>query len=188
MGGRATIDANEQRVQGKFILQANADKDVTFEFTSTILFGSQREDFVFSLVRDTLRVIDRERGTYYEGERAEEFLQSSLEMEFEVANALHLMTGGRPPCAQLSDIETASGSDGEMSVSGKSDGESFRLLFAPGNGLLTEAVWPVRVDRGSKDRLKVEYSWSAPSDDPVLNRVVMRLEGREWRCRLVASN
>ena len=188
VAGRATIDADEQRVQGKFILQANAEKDVTFEFTSTMLFGSQREDFVFSLVRDTLRVIDRERGSYYEGERAEQFLQSSLEMEFAVANALHLMLGGRPACDVLANIETGSGSEGDLTVRGKSEGESFRLVFAPGSRLLTEAVWPIRVGGERKDRLKITYRWSGPKDDPGLDEVVMRLEGRQWRCRLVGSN
>ncbi|MCZ6765349.1 MAG: hypothetical protein O7D32_00315 [bacterium] len=186
--GRATIDANEQRLQGKIILQATPDGDVTFEFTSTVLFGAHREDFVFSLVRDTLRVIDRERGIYHEGEAAEEFLQTSLEMEFELTNALHLTLGGRPACARLEWVEMRLGSDGGVSVRGKTEGESFRLVFAAGNGRLTEAVWPVRLGEGTNDRLKVRYRWSGPSEDPRLDEVVMQLEDRQWRCRLRASN
>lgn len=186
--GRATIDANEQRVQGKIILEATPEGDVTFEFTSTILFGAHREDFVFSLVRDTLRVIDRERGIYHEGEAAEEFLQTSLEMEFEVANAMHLTLGGRPECARLAEVEMSLGSDGGVSVRGKTEGESFRLVFEAGSGRLTEAVWPVWLDGGTKDRLKVRYRWSGPGEDPRLDEVIMQLEGREWRCRLRASN
>ncbi len=70
---------------------------MVFEFTSTILFGQEREDFVFSLSSDTLRIVDRERGAYYEGDDAVWFLAESLEADFDVPQALSLAFGGQPP-------------------------------------------------------------------------------------------
>ena len=189
MAGKATIDANQQRIRGKFTLHAKPSGDVVLEFTSSLLFGSRREDFLFSLVDDTLRVLDRERGMYYEGDDAEEFVKHSLEMEFGVRDALVLALGKHPPCESMERIDYKAGSGGEVRFSGRTANGSFRVVFAAQDKRLQQVIWPVALDHGTMDHLEVEYRWSADdSGRPRLEGVTMRLEKREWRCRLHSAS
>lgn len=187
LAGKATVDANQQRLHGKFRLVAAGNGDVTFEFTSTLLFGTQREDFILSLMADTLRVLDRERGALYVGSDAEDFIQQSLEMEFGVQRALHLTLGGHPPCVEIEAPTERRGTDGSIELQGRLDGERWRLRFGAGRGHIEEAQWPVRLGRGRRDRFVVTYRWMTAGQEPArLDEIEMELDGREWRCRLVS--
>ena len=68
MSGDAVVDVEQFRFRGHFRLDASADGDAVIELGGSTLFGGHREDVVVSLVDDTLRVFDRERGHFYEGE------------------------------------------------------------------------------------------------------------------------
>jgi hypothetical protein len=188
VAGQATVDANQFRMRGKIRLDARAPGELVFEFTSTILFGHEREDFVFSLVGDTLRIVDRERGVYHEGEDAGSFLAQSLETDLDIAWALWLAFGGHPPCDELSGIRVEMASAGEILCTGKRLGGQFRVVFGAGHRRLEEVVWPVRSDQYGVDRLRVEYEWETDdSGREVLDGLVVSLEIREWRCKIRAS-
>jgi hypothetical protein len=189
VSGKATIDANQNRIRGKIHVDVEPPHQIVFEFTSSILFGSKREDFVFSLVQDTLRIIDRERGAYYEGEEAEDVLRESLEADFPMASVLDLALGGHPGCDELDELNYKLGSDGKVVFSGKQSGRPFRVAFAAGSRKLEEISWPVFSKDGSSDQLEVEYQWESGGDgNGGLREVVMSLESKQWRCKIRSSD
>jgi hypothetical protein len=183
--GKATIDANQHRIRGKIRVDADSPRRIIFEFTSSILFGSRREDFVFSLVADTLRIIDRERGAYYEGTEAEDVLRESLEADFPVASVLALALGGHPPCGDFDALSYKLGSGGEVIFTGRHLGCPLRVVFAAGSRRLERISWPVLSPDDDTDQLEVEYDWQPQADGKlVLREVVMGLETKQWRCKI----
>jgi hypothetical protein len=187
IAGHATVDANQFRMKGKILLEARGAAEIVFEFTSAVLFGQEREDFVFSLLSDTLRIVDRERGAFYEGEDAARFLAESLEADFDVAQALSLAFGGSPPCGELSGIRCGADAEGAVSCEGKRYGKPFKAVFDGEGGRLGAGEWPVRSDRYGGDRLRVEYEWKGGGGLETLAGVVLSLEARGWRCKIRAS-
>ena len=186
--GQATVDASQYRVRGKVRLDARSPGELSLEFTSTMLFGHQREDFVFSLSGDTLRVIDRERGAYHEGDDAREFLARSLTGDLDVSQGLALAFGGRPPCGDLSRLRVEASSEGKLVCTGERLGRSFRAVFGEDRRLET-VVWPVRSDEYGTDALRAEYEWGPVSGGGArLLGVVLSLEEREWRCKIRTSD
>jgi hypothetical protein len=182
--GKATVDADQHRFRGKVDVFTPGAGEVTFEFVSTMLFGTQREDFVFSVRGDTMRILDRERGQYFEGEDAEIYLAEALGVEFGVAEALRLTVGGPPPCGAMDEVEVETESDGGFRVSGRSRGASFHVRFSSRRHRLQELSWPL-LERGeTRDRLLVRYEWA----EEALREVTMWMETREWRCRITAAN
>jgi hypothetical protein len=185
--GQATVDASQYRVRGKTRLDARTPGQMSLEFASTILFGHEREDFVFSLDGDTLRVVDRERGAYHEGDEAREFLARSLTGDLDVSQGLSLALGGHPACDDLSVVRVETAKDGKVVCTGERLGRSFRAVFG-GNRRLETVVWPVRSDEYGTDALRVEYDWeSTPGGGAKLVELVLSLEEREWRCKIKAS-
>jgi hypothetical protein len=186
--GSATVDADQHRLRGKVDLRVESNGDIYLDFTSTILFGARREDFFFSLVNDTLRVVDRERGAYFEEENAEAFLSESLGMAFGVREALGLAMGHPPACHALRELEMRGGESGEVRFDGRVVDADFRVIFGASGRRLQELNWPVQLDDG-EDRLKVTYDWKMGEDGRfALRQVVMWLEYREWRCRLTSAS
>jgi len=184
--GQATVDANQYRMRGKARLDARAPGEMALEFSSTVLFGHEREDFVFSLAGDTLRVVDRERGVYHEGDDAKSFLAQSLATDLDVSQALSLALGGHPPCEDLSLVRVETTSDGAVVCAGERYGRRFRAVFGKSRRL--EMVdWPVRSDEYGLDTLRVEYEWEpAAGGGAELLALVLSLEKREWRCKFKA--
>jgi len=187
IAGHATVDANQFRMRGKILLEARGPSDIVFEFTSTLLFGQNREDFVFSLSSDTLRIVDRERGAFFEGEDAVRFLAESLEADFDVPQTLELAFGSHPPCGELSEIRYDVESSGEVVCRGTRFDKPFRAVFGREHGRLEEVDWPVRSVRYGGDRLHVDYEWRTGGGGQTLSGVVLWLEGREWRCKIRSS-
>jgi len=174
-------------MKGKILLETEGDGDIAFEFTSAVLFGKEREDFVFSLSSDTLRIVDRERGAYFEGDEAARFLSESLDADFDVPQALSLAFGGRPPCDQLSEVRWEAGPSGGVSCGGEHMGRPFKVVFTGAGGRLTEVEWPVRSDRYGGDLLRVQYEWTTAGGVETLSGVVLNLEARGWRCKIKGS-
>lgn len=183
MMGRATVDADHHRFRGKMVLSMETNGDVIVEFTSSVLFGSQREDFVFAVVGDTTRILDRERGQFYEEEAAERYLGESLGIDFDVAEVLRLALGGYPACESLRDLGVRTNSSGRVTLDGHVGGEPFRAVFRDGDGRLHEVSWPVFLRSGERDLVHVSYDWGDPGV-PGPSRLVIRFERREWRCRI----
>ncbi len=187
--GKATVDANDYHMRGKIRLDASAPGEVVFEFASSILFGNQREDFVFSVHEDTVRIIDRERGAYYEGLEAEEFLAESMETDFSVPAMMFLALGGHPPCDELTGVSIKTAADGGFVCSGKHLGDAFRLNFEGRGPRIHSATWPVRSQRYRDDRLEIDYRWEDDGGGrSVLKEIVIWLEMREWRCKIQAGS
>ena len=188
IAGHATVAATQFRMRGQILLESRSPGDIAFEFTSTVLFGHEREDFVVSLHSDTLRIIDRERGSYFEGEDAVRFLSESLEADFDVPQALDLAFGSHPPCGELSEVRCHAESSGEVVCRGTRFDRPFRAVFGRAHQLLEEVEWPVRSIRYGGDRLRVDYEWEIHgAEGPTLSGVVLWLEGREWRCKIRSS-
>jgi len=182
--GKATIDANQYRVRGVVRLETQPPNNVFLEFSSSMLFGNRIEDFFCSVVDDTLRIVDRERGNYFEGAVAEQFLREQLSMDFAIQQTLAFVLGGHPRCARVDELVLDSRPKGGV-LSGRTDGRPFRVEFSE-DGRVAEVAWPVPADPVVKDRLRVEYEWAG--DGPSgLKRMTIYLEEREWRCKLVAT-
>ena len=132
MSGRATFDVDSYRVRGHFRLELAASGDAVLEFSGSTLLGGHREDAVISLSSDTLRVLDRERGRYYEGEEVARLIASGTGKQGEWALALRrVLASGCPG------METVV--DGEEGLSGTGPDGPFTLRVE--NGGLAQATW-----------------------------------------------
>jgi hypothetical protein len=189
LSGKATVDANQYRLRGKINVDRDPSGDVLIEFVSTILFGAKREDFLLSLAADTLRIVDRERGRYYEGDAAEDLLRESFDAAVDIKSLIRLALGEPPDCGPMNDVGVHSGSGGAFVFSGRLSEEPFRIVFAGERGRIDEVLWPVRLEDHGMDRLKIVYDWeeNAPRR-PWLREIVITVEGREWRCRITAAS
>ena len=182
--GKVTIDANQYRVRGVVRFETQPPNNVYLEFNSSMLFGNRIEAFFCSVVDDTLRIVDRERGRYFEGEVAEQFLREQLSMDFSIQRTLALILGGHPPCGQVDELNVKPRSGGDA-LTGRADGRPFRVEFLP-DGRVDEVLWPVPDDPTVKDRVRVEYEWG-DAGSAGLKRMTIHLEEREWRCKLIAT-
>lgn len=184
--GKAQVNANQYQVRGVVQLETDSDGDVYFEFRSSMLFGNRIEDFFCSIVDDTLRIVDRERGRIFEGRDADRVLAEDLGMDFDIRRALELALGGHPECSEIRELAIKPGATGQA-LSGRLDRGTFRVDFSP-TGRIDRSEWPVPGDVAQDDRLRVEYEWNAESGAAVpLERMVIHLEKREWRCKLTST-
>lgn len=172
MSGHATFDVAQYRVRGHFVLDVGAAGDVTFEFSGTTLFGGHREDMAVSLSGDTLRVFDRERARFYEGEQVDEMIREGTGTSGEWAEAVGRMVG----------VFSCNGVEGlqrrDAGLSGKVAGGSFRI--DTNDGRLERTTWPdpTRADTFD-DILQVSYIWRGGR----LTDVTAMLPERGWRVR-----
>jgi hypothetical protein len=184
ISGHATVDANQYKVRGKVIIEGFGAGEAVIEFTSTVLFGHAREDVVFSSLADTLRILDRERGAYYEGSDAERFVAESIGTDLDVRRLLRLALGGRPACEELSDMRLETGPRGTIVWTGRHMGQRFRIAFGA-DRRIQEVDWPVRSETHGPDRLRASYEWEpAGSAEGGLRGLVVSLEKRQWRCKV----
>jgi hypothetical protein len=184
--GKATVDANQYQIRGIIRAEFYPSGDIYFDFSSSVLFGSQIEDFFFSMVADTIRIVDRERGHFYQDEEALQFLRDVLGMDFDVAETLRLATGGRPPCGEI-DALRARVHGGDIAFDGRYRGEHFEVVFSGPGRRLKSCEWPVIGDDGRKDWFKASYRW-ADAAEADLRQLVLRFDAREWRCRITATD
>jgi hypothetical protein len=187
MSGKATVDANQYRLNGKIRIERMTARMIVVEFTSTMLFGTEREDFWFSMSGDTLRILDREHGNYFEGEEAASFLRDVLAMDFDIPPALYVAFGGAPACPEVDRLAMQLKRRGEAAFDGRIDGSPFQVVFG-GRRLVSEIHWPVFGDEGFRDRLQIVYTWEEDRNSPpALRGMVLTLEDHEWRCKLSFS-
>lgn len=175
MQGHATFDVDSYRVRGRFQLTLAEGGDAVLEFSGATLLGGHREDAVISLSGDTLRVLDRERGRYYEGEEVARLIASGTGKQGEWALALRrVLASGCPG------METVV--DGEDGLSGTGPDGPFTLRVE--NGRLAQATWPNPAPEETfRDRLEVRYRWK----EGRLELLEALLPTRGWRVRLEAD-
>lgn len=175
MRGRATFDVDSYRVRGRFDLQLAANGDAVLEFAGSTLLGGHREDAVISLSSDTLRVLDRERGHYYEGDDVTGLVESGTHVRGNWSLGLRrVLAAGCPG------IESVARGDDGLTGSGADGPFSLRLEA----GRLSAATWPNPAPAETfRDRLEVRYRWK----EGKLELVEALLPTRGWRIRLEAD-
>jgi hypothetical protein len=183
MSGKVTFDVKQYRIKGRFRMEAQSNGDLVFEFTGTMAMGGHHEDAVLSYYGGELRILDRERGRFYEGPEVDQLVQDGLGEGWDVAGLIRMVTARPPDCLLLSDISRTTSASGSR-VNGRLDGDRFRLDFSDSG--LTRASWPLIPEKGGEDRLEITYEWkkTAGADNSRLVGVVLYLEGRRWRIKL----
>jgi hypothetical protein len=173
--GRATFDVDSYRVRGRFHLTLAESGDAVLEFSGATLLGGHREDAVVSLTGDTLRVLDRERGRFYEGDEVVAMVESGTHTRGEWALALRrVLAWGCPG------IESVAAE--REGLSGMGPDGPFSLTLE--GGRLAEATWPNPAPGETfRDRLEVRYRWKGAK----LELLEALLPTRGWRIRLEAE-
>lgn len=174
LSGRATFDVDDYRVRGRYRMTVRSRDDIAFEFEGTMLLGGHREDVAVWIAGDTLRVLDRERGAFYEGPAVEEMIERGTGTRGAWAGAIRAVAGFAPVCDRRLEMRD----DGEH-ASGLIDGGAFVLTTR--DGRLQRASWPdPTASRTFSDRLDVRYEWRAGTG----SGITVSLPVRGWRIRL----
>jgi hypothetical protein len=173
--GRATFDVDSYRVRGRFNLEISGSGDAVLEFSGSTLLGGHREDAAISLSSDTLRVLDRERGRFYEGDDVTTMVASGTHARGDWALGLRrVLVSGCPGIESV-----AAGEDG---LAGSGPDGPFSLKVE--GGRLVAATWPNPAPEETfRDRLEVRYRWR----EGKLEFLEALLPTRGWRIRLEAE-
>ncbi len=189
MIGKATFDVEQYRVRGQFALSARRGGEVVFEFSSGSLFGSAREDVFFSLIRDTVRVVDRERGRYYEGEEIDALIGEALGGSIDTRKLVSLLLGTPPRADEMTDLRMSLTSSGDIVFSANAPGGKARIAFSAGARRLREIRWPVALEGAAMGELRAVYAWGSRAEEySVLKEMVLLIEDRGWRVKLVSGS
>jgi hypothetical protein len=176
MKGRAVFDVEQYQVRGRFELRLDANGDAALEFSGATLLGGHREEVLVSLALDTLRVLDRERGRFYEGPGVEALIREEARAPGDWCRAVRRALAD-PDACPLESVEYRA--DG---LAGAAPDGPFRLRWK--DGRLVEAVWPDPAPGETfDDHLVVRYEWTPRG----LARLEARLPARGWRVRLEAD-
>ena len=189
MTGKITFDVEQYRIRGQFALNAKPDGEIGFEFSNSALFGQQHEDLSMSVSNGIVRILDRERGRYYEGREVDELLDEMVGLEINTGEILSLALGEPPPCADLQDRSIGLTRNGEAVFRSRTRGEDIRIEFDGERRAIRSFEWPLSLAGGRITRMRVEYSWERREDGiRVLQRLVLSVPDKGWRIKLVAVN
>lgn len=176
--GDALLDVEQYRFRGHVNLETSADGDASIELSGSSLFGGHREDVAVSLAADTLRVLDRERGRFYEGEALDDLLWEGTEARANwplVVERMLALPGSERGVETLAVDENG--------ARGATEQGTIRLDVD--RGRLKKAVWPNPIASATfDDRLEVEYAWEGER----LREITAILPERGWRVRLKFGN
>jgi hypothetical protein len=177
MDGKVTIDAEQYRVRGRFTLTLSPAGDLVFEMTSTTAIGGHREDAVFSFFADTLRVLDREHGHFYEGADVDAMVSDALGADLDVAELVRRVAARPLDCTRVGALRVRpDGLDGHL------DDGAFEVGFRAGR--IASAVWPLpRNDRAGRESLSAAYSWRGGR----LTGLTLWVPEERWRIRLTGE-
>lgn len=182
MKGRVTIDVNQYRVRGRFLMTLSPDGDLTFDLTSTTMIGGHREDAVLSFYSDTLRVLDRERGRFYEGADVDAMVADAAGVAVDLGALLRLATGRTPPCGRIADVAVSRGGAG-IDLEGRLEGRPFEVVLD--RGRIVRSVWPLPLSGDARrDPVETGYGWAQGR----LDRLTVYVPARRWRVKLDADN
>ncbi len=177
MSGDAVLDVEQFRFRGHFRIDATESGDALLELGGSTLFGGNREDVVVSFVDDTLRVFDRERGRFYEGEDLDALIGDATHARADWGRVVACVLALPAHCVGIEAF--AHDEDGAR---GRDSRGSFRLITE--GGRLTKATWPDPIEGATfDDRLEVRYGWQGAR----LTEVTAGLPVRGWRARLTAG-
>lgn len=176
LSGRTTVDVNEYRVRGRFHFKIDDAGNFVLEFSSTSAMGGHREDVVVSWWADTLRVLDRERGAFYQGAEVNGLAADGLDLPVDVTAIVQRVLAD-VTCASVSRVRTT-----PHGVEGRTGGGRFSARIEEMR--IVSADWPAPL--GSKrghERLRVDYRYR----NGVLSGLVVRIPGPRWRVRFDGS-
>lgn len=174
-------------MRGIFGLSANGRGDFTFAFESTTTLGGLHEDLVFSYYGDTLRVLDRERGRYYEGNEIDRLVADGTGAVWDIADVVRRVMALAPGCDRIESVSAPANTRGDWVMSGRADGADFSVEFA--GGRIRKADWPAIIDGRPDDRLRIEYEWAEGPGGvgDGLEKLVVLVVDRRWRVKLDAD-
>jgi hypothetical protein len=185
MTGRITFDVEQYRIRGQFTLTADADGEMGFDFSSSVMFGSRHEDISMSMVGGIIRVLDRERGLYYEGEEVNEKLREMLGLNLEVSEIISLVLGALPPCGDLQDKKINLSRSGEVVFTSQLSHRDVRIVFDAERRAIRKFKWPLAFDSGKATPLDVDYTWEqVGGEGRELRRLVLYVPEKGWRIKL----
>jgi hypothetical protein len=178
MAGTALVDVEGFRFRGHFRLVLAAGGEAQIELSGSTLFGGHREDVLVSLAADTLRVFDRERGRFYEGESLDQMVLESTHARGNWSLVAAQVLAGRLPCGAIESLTPR-----EDGASGRAEEATYRIVVGS-SGRIERATWPDPVMGGTfDDRLEVRYVWQGDS----LREITASLPTRGWRVRLTSD-
>lgn len=187
MSGKATFDIEQYRVRGQFGLATGPGGDFIFELSSSVMFGSQREDLVVSSADGMLRVLDRERGRYYEGAEIDRLLSQDLELDINCAELISMVLGGQIPCRSLDEtgLSGPNTGDGQFVFAARREQQPVKLMFEAKSGRLVRLEWPIQRTGGRNAQLRVDYDWGPGSGGGLeLTAMVLKVDSEGWRIML----
>jgi hypothetical protein len=201
--GNARFDVNQYRLRGQFVLTAGpagtgsaradapaemrgAPESVAFDFVSSSYFGGHREDMTIALADGVARILDRERDTYAEGADADRCIRESLGISEDFKEIVALALGAPPDCTAMENLEMTASAGGGVSFRGRVRGEAASVSFGPPAGRLREIVWPLEIERGRRERLRISYGWSG--DGTGLETVLLAIENLRWQIKLTVRD
>lgn len=202
ISGTARFDVNQYRLRGGFVLRvlvpevegagsagpadtAAEEEGSTqriFDFMSSSYFGSHREDMTISLQGGTIWILDRERGAYYAGEEAERFIRKQLDIAGNFAEVIEIATGSPPDCAGFERLDVRRSSGGTIVIDGLVGSHRAQFRFGRGGRRITEITWPLEVQSGKTEELRITYRWA--DDGEALEEIVLGLDRLDWRIKL----
>ncbi|HXV14017.1 MAG TPA: hypothetical protein VEC56_07410 [Candidatus Krumholzibacteria bacterium] len=177
MSGEALLDVEQFRFRGHFEIGVAEGGETVIELGGSTLFGGHREDVAVSLAADTLRVFDRERARFYEGEALDELIRDATRARADWAKVVAQVLALAAPCDDVTTL--VRDEDGARAV-----GPRGTIRVDVDGGRATRTMWPDPVDGSTLgDRLEVRYEWR----DGNLARITASLPARGWRVRLTAK-
>lgn len=202
LGGRAVVDVRQYHLEGDFDLRVLAVADgravagdvdslsgsrhevfsEVFDFRSSSFFGSHREDFTLALTGGMLRIIDRERGDFMEGEDAEAFIEANTGVTGDLSALVRLMLGLGVDCSRIIGLEGRGPEEAQV-FSGKTALGRFECSFR--GGRLHAVAWPVELEGKGVRSLKISYNWCRGRAEP--ERLVLWIPDLEWRIKLIVE-
>jgi hypothetical protein len=187
MTGKITFDVEQYRIRGQFTLTVHPEGQMGFEFSSSAMFGSRHEDISMSITGGVVRLLDRERGMYYEAEEVDVQLREMLGLNLDVREVLSLVLGAMPPCGDLQDKKVGLSRNGEVVFASSVRDRDVRIVFDEGRRTIHKFIWPLAFDGGKAASLEVDYTWEqVEGEGPVLKRLVLSVPDKGWRIKLVA--
>jgi hypothetical protein len=190
--GKAKFDLSQHQLRGRFDLAVSGEGTTAFDFVSSSLFGAHREEVTLYLTTGTLRIIDRERDLFYEGEDADAYIMEILETDRSILDILSLILRNESACGRFDSmsLEPGKSMDKSLHIYGMESGEPVRFTISRPAGKVVEITWPVQMMDGSREILQITFDWRRTGDggnDEELREITLYLEKRSWRLKLTVS-
>jgi hypothetical protein len=198
--GKARFDVNQYRLKGRFVLKVrpmnpgamgpdNIGNAVgpfgelkVLDFVSSSYFGSHREDMTISLSGRDLVVFDRERGRYFKDEEAIELIRDATLIHGNVREIINLALGHAPDCGSLQRVSVKAARTGGLLFEGETRGRKFKFDFSAPGKKVREIVWPIEMDRGRMEDIRITYLWAR--NGQALESILLAFRNGKWQIKL----